>query len=872
MLAVPVRGPSHFALLQDMTSSTATPHFANAVSWRGFMSKNPPPKVGCFVITYPSTTWNATKCVTAPPIPLTHSLMPSTVGGAYGDWVAESPSTLIGSSVGGFSSVTGLTSESDSSAGSNRYSLQVNTNTFSTTTSYTGGQMATGWEQFVYLNYVGCYGTLCTACFVSGCTYIQYWLIGHDSSCTSYTAPPGGTSWSYFAGTATEASGCYANGPAVSAPSEAATNLANMLMIGFSNYESSTYGSIDEGEFCVSDTCYGMGVTDQVLNLYQNWQDSEFNIFGYGGGSEANFNSGTTITITNGLTDQNGNIISPSCPSSPFSYTAEENNLNLGPCLTSGNRIVFPESTSYIVTFDTNPTSFLGASSVGSISACGGTFTNGQYSTNCGSSFSPTANLPSPSSGWDFDHWEHGGGVTCSSNIQNPGSCTVSGSSGYLQADYGAQITFDTSPSTVGSISWGCSSTDYTNGQSIFDPNLEPEFSNTETACANVPSGYVFSGWSASGGLSLSSSSSTPTTVTVGGPGTLTLDLNQVVSTTQTYTTTTSSTTSTMTSSTSTFLTTTTTTSISTATVGQVCTTTSTSTTQTTSIIGEATVTSPTTTTTTTSTTTTGTSTSLTTTSSTSISTTVTTTTVTVCTGTRTTTTTSTAVSTSTIPPTPLSSLAGFTGDASGQVLLVIGDLTVNGLNHGSKCCGVGYQVGRDTTPLGFISGMLTNPQPTVFDDNTAYVDTSTGRPTTTAPLIFVIGGDGVNMVTNYYETTSNPADQAPLTVSEVNGNYMWTNRTGMQVASVPASSVAIPPGNKDVCVIEILTDASGRMVVILYGVTYLGVWASAWYFENVIYPNIASYTHSYYVLQWTAGADYAPDASNQFTILAQGS
>jgi len=204
-------------------------------------------------------------------------------------------------------------------------------------------------------------------------------------------------------------------------------------------------------------------------------------------------------------------------------------------------------------------------------------------------------------------------------------------------------------------------------------------------------------------------------------------------------------------------------------------------------------------------------------------------------------------------------------------VLLVIGDLTVNGFDHGSKCCGVGYQVGRDTTPLGFISGMLTNPQPTVFDDNSAYVNTATGRPTTTAPLIFVIGGDGVNEVTNYYEVTSNPADQAPLTVSEVNGNYVWMNRTGMQVASVPASSVAIPPGNKDVCVIEILTDASGRMVVILYGVTYLGVWASAWYFKNIIYPNIASYTHSYYVLQWTAGADYAPDASNQFTILAQG-
>jgi hypothetical protein len=104
----------------------------------------------------------------------------------------------------------------------------------------------------------------------------------------------------------------------------------------------------------------------------------------------------------------------------------------------------------------------------------------------------------------------------------------------------------------------------------------------------------------------------------------------------------------------------------------------------------------------------------------------------------------------------------------------------------------------------------------------------------------------------------------------------VWTDRGGAQVASVSTSSVAIPPGNSDVFVIEILQDANGRTIVILYGLTYLGTWAAAWYFKYVIYPNISSYTHSYYVVRWTDAssgsyADYTPDTGDTYTILAQG-
>jgi len=168
------------------------------------------------------------------------------------------------------------------------------------------------------------------------------------------------------------------------------------------------------------------------------------------------------------------------------------------------------------VTFNTNPTSFLGASSPGSISACSGTFTNGQSSTNCRASFSATANLPSPSAGWLFSNWVWTGGVSCSSSSAIPTSCTVS-SSGLLQAVFLAQITFNTNPSSAGSINWGsCSGSGYTNGQTLQSSNFGAN------AICYVPSGYTVSSWTCSGGLTCSGANN-PTIATFNGPGTILL-------------------------------------------------------------------------------------------------------------------------------------------------------------------------------------------------------------------------------------------------------------------------------------------------------------------------------------------------------------
>jgi len=228
-------------------------------------------------------------------------------------------------------------------------------------------------------------------------------------------------------------------------------------------------------------------------------------------------------------------------------------------------------------------------------------------------------------------------------------------------------------------------------------------------------------------------------------------------------------------------------------------------------------------------------------------------------------------------PPAPrLAQLSGFTSLPTGNMTMVVGDISVN--PHGTKPPGVNFQIGRDSTPLGFVSGMLVNPQPSIFDTNSTWINSTSGRPFSSIPpdLIFSIGGPGINSVSHYYETTTNMTDKAPITFSMNATHYIWTDRNGNQVLAVLRSSCSVPPGTNDVFVIQILRDADGRLVTVMYGTHYTGTWAAAWWFKFVVYPSISSYQNRYYIVQWTdaaagTGSNYTPDLGDTYTILAQG-
>ena len=503
----------------------------NFPAWKTQIASIPTPHAGCFTATYPSTVWQATQCVIAPSIPLRPS--PSTVGGSSSttgngnDEVAHAPSgKLIGSSIGSFQT-SGLTSETDSMYGANNYGIQINSQFFTTSTTYTGGKSTTGWEQFVWINW--------PAQNSAGYEYIQYWLIDYKSSygsCPS-TGPPGGSSWMVYSGD------CYANSPGATTPLEAATNLGSLSLQGFSDYNGV---SNDVDMFCVSGSCYDVSITDQVVNLYQNWQYSEFNVLGVGSGSQANFNAGTTITVTNALKDQSANVIVPSCANT--GYTAETNDLNLGTCSSNSNgQIVFTESNQPTETLTT------GVSGQGSV--------NPNCPSGCsefaGSSQTVTATA---SSGWLFSSWSISG-VSCSSGSSiNPCTFTMPSNAVTVTAVF-SQIVTTTQTSTSRSTSTTSTTTLTTSTSLTTTTTTSVSTSITGQICTTTGTATMTSTIiQAPTTLTTTSTTTTTSSTTTGTSTSLTVTSSTRISTTITTTTITECTQTSSSTTTSTTLTT----------------------------------------------------------------------------------------------------------------------------------------------------------------------------------------------------------------------------------------------------------------------------------------------------------------------------
>jgi hypothetical protein len=297
MLAGAASLPSAFA-----ASSSAELLAQAQASWRLTMHHTAAPGKGCYRANYPSTTWTPVNCVKAPNrlyLPR-HKPEAQTVGNGD-DYAAEISSGVISQTVGSFPTVSGVTSESDDGE-SNDYSLQLNSNFMSTAACDGGASDCQAWEQFVYAS-------------GEGEAFMQYWLINYGDNC-----PSGG--WMSYQGS------CYMNSAAVSVPDEDISQLANMTLSG-----SAVSGGSDTLTFTVGTEAYTTSGDDSVVDLGTAWQASEFNIIGDGGGSEAVFNSGSSITVNVSLSD--GSSSAPTC-ASDAGTTGETNNLNLGSCSTSG--------------------------------------------------------------------------------------------------------------------------------------------------------------------------------------------------------------------------------------------------------------------------------------------------------------------------------------------------------------------------------------------------------------------------------------------------------------------------------------------------------------------------------------------------------
>ncbi len=279
----------------------------NLKAWHETIAGVPHPSAkGCFTANYPQLVWRKTKCAAAPTTPMSPRPPGPTplVIGSGNDIVAQTPAGPIFEAFGSFENVSGVTSVSSpltpGGAGvANAYTLQLNTNYFKTPACDTASipDLCGGFQQFVFAND----GT-------SGRVYIEYWLLSYNTTC-----PAGFTAFTIggdiYCRQATPAAVVPTNTPI--------TNMANMLLSG------NISGATDRVTMTIGGSAYTATGTS-IVDPGPEWIMAEFNVFGYGYGSMATFNSTASTHVRTRI--NYGGSAPPICTA--VGFTAETNNLN----------------------------------------------------------------------------------------------------------------------------------------------------------------------------------------------------------------------------------------------------------------------------------------------------------------------------------------------------------------------------------------------------------------------------------------------------------------------------------------------------------------------------------------------------------------
>jgi hypothetical protein len=318
-------------LAEPTMDASVDPESAARESWRDVMAHNPAAAEGCSHASYPNYVWEKVDCKVAHP--LFHPVHRKPANGAEDvtgnghDYVAEA-SGLITETLGSFPTVTGVKTEKSVGVaafggggilGPNEYTLQVNSNYTGTTSVCVGHSGCTVWQQFIYSPDYNTAG--------EAAVFMQYWLIGWGSSaCPKSWGSDGGGD-------------CYKNSAYVSAPDMPITALAKLTLSG-----TAVAGANDTVVFNNGTEAYSITGKDSVVDIAAVWKESEFNVVGNAGGSRADFNKGSSVSVKVALAD--GSTSAPKCVANAGS-TGETNNLTLHTCSASSGSspsIQFTES------------------------------------------------------------------------------------------------------------------------------------------------------------------------------------------------------------------------------------------------------------------------------------------------------------------------------------------------------------------------------------------------------------------------------------------------------------------------------------------------------------------------------------------------
>jgi hypothetical protein len=300
-------------------------------SWRADIARIEVPADGCFHAAYPNLFWEQVACGVGQP--RSHTVPPKVkeagtdvVGNGH-DYAAL-VTGLISQADGTFPTVTGVKKESSVGVagfgdggilGPNEYTLQVNTNFNGTTAACKSHSGCTVWQQFIYSTDYLTEG--------EAAAFMQYWLIGWGGS----KCPKGFGS---------DGEGdCYGNSKYATVPDLKIQDLAGETITG-----AVVAGGNDTVTFTYGGDSYSVSGKDSMLDIATVWNEVEFNVVGDAGGSRAQFNKGSSVSVN--LAVSSGTTAKPACKKNAGT-TGETNNLALGPCTTSGGAtpaIAFTES------------------------------------------------------------------------------------------------------------------------------------------------------------------------------------------------------------------------------------------------------------------------------------------------------------------------------------------------------------------------------------------------------------------------------------------------------------------------------------------------------------------------------------------------
>jgi hypothetical protein len=283
-------------------------------TWRQLMARTPFPKAGCYTSSYPSTQWQEVPCSTAKLVPHVPAADPKPHNvGANNDYSAQVTGSLS-SVIGSFDNVIGATGESDSLAGNEYFSLQLNTNYFNSPLCDNPNCYAL--QQYVYDS----------ANDSPGAVYIQYWLLYHGSTCPTQTVA-NNNFWAYVTGGGA-APGCVINGYQATVPNQPIKELAKLRLTA--NHSPGHHSVVLETS---GGKLYGGQDDGDVLGIGTQWNTAEFNVFGIGNSSTASFTPNPVSTIVVRTSVDNGTTNAPTC--SQGGFTHEQNNLTpvpVSPC------------------------------------------------------------------------------------------------------------------------------------------------------------------------------------------------------------------------------------------------------------------------------------------------------------------------------------------------------------------------------------------------------------------------------------------------------------------------------------------------------------------------------------------------------------